>query len=269
MSDSNFQVDEMRLMAISFFALILIQFLFFTTGVFAQEYTNDPPEFNSSNQTLIEADRPAPPGSSSAQNGTKRTFNVSVSTNGDCAGLDKDWFGNPLELCLDSHQTNPDQATIYLNDNENNEQTSDYTFSVGDTKEIDGLTNYNTTIELDRCQYCDQGEEEVWYFDAVVIEFGTNSSGGFFGGLVYLAETIGWAAAFFIGLVFDIVLLVIDIASFTLAIGGYLIGGWVRINGELGQVSPFLPLIVTGVQLPLYFLAFNGVAKIIKMIPTT
>lgn len=110
-----------------------------------------------------------------------------------------------------------------------------------------------------------------------------NPSGGIFGvfsdlfalisGIVWIGKAI--VVGIFVGIIW-IVNTTVTISFFLVALGafavdfiGYMILGWANVIDMLGDVSSFYPLIVIGAQVPMYIILFNGIAKVVKMLPFT
>jgi len=261
-ADSNFTEHEIRGLTIAFIALVVLNgvlFIGFSGGTLTED--SDVPTINPGEYSVgIVGDLPNAPGSTS-ENGSVNTYSYNSLNEGDTYGLDSEWFANPLELRIDNIGSY--QVIFSLRDNVAGGPWVQNTVGYQNKITVDsGLENFMVDI------YFEKVDSNTVSLSATVTDYRSGNS-GFFGGLVYLAQVIGYGIGAILEFAINAVIIITQIAVFVFELMAFMVIGWGAIIAETGEVSPFLTLIVTAPNIALLLYVFNGIAKIIKMIPTT
>lgn len=291
MGDSNITIGEMKIVSTAFVALVIINGVFFATGLFDDEFDNEPPVLNMSSQDFITAGEfPEAPGIAgqgtlvwdgsgelwSAVNGQRGESLIYVQSD------------YPDRLSVEVQNASGDLNIVVIN----SEDTD------GDSEpEIVSLDSYDVTNEGQTILHENTSGGEHWVIEFNVTELEnvnepnmyvevdyevveSNTDTGAFAGIIgtgeglaqwfgYLGLIVRWFFAVLFELIITVVTVAFQLLTFGFDLASYLINGWINVTDALSDVSVFLTLLVIAPQLVLYFILFNFSMKILKVLPTT
>lgn len=265
MSETNFDIGEMKLITSAFLGLVFINAVFFYGGILGDSMTATPPTFNATNQSLVTAGEfPQSPSQSPVRN-VSRVLNRSydVTYGSEWKDLDRKWLSTSVEARPAKWNEDNQSVKWEFQTAKGHHKTSTW-IAEGEEDNVT-IGNYHIKVTTLNVKATDQ-----FIIDGRFEVSGTEKTGnGFFAGLKHLSDIIGWGIAAFFEIAISVVLTITDMVTFVGGLLLYLVRGWIEIGGELNETSPFLTLVVFGIQLPLYLLSFNGVMKIVKALPFT
>lgn len=264
--DSNFSTSEMEMVAVAFIALVILNGLFFGTGIFGTKYDAEPPQLNYTGQNMVEAgefpDRPIGPN----QFRMSMFSGVGSASHHELNGSTDILIGSTATDCeyeITESAGSVDTSTTVTVDRSNGSQG---TGTLGEWRITFVIENDIGCTAVGTVQSSPGGDKG---FLSGFLGDASNAVAGVFEAVVYLGEIILWMFATLFEVIVSAITVAGTLITWSVDMANYLVDGWLRVTDQVGSTSSFLPLLIWGSQVPMYLILFNAIMKVIKALPTT
>ena len=261
MGDSNFEEWEVKTFVGSFFTIVLLSFILTGSGALATE-VGQPPTLNESETgvDLNTSDFPEEPSIdesvSTIETGEQYEWTISDRTQ-----LTKTWFA---DWFLGITTISGSEVTFYTYETASF-QEEELTLSNGNSGTIKYGDDRQSSLDI-RVDSISAGPDQSNTVTFTILSDDNNSGGGIPETVFYIGSIISWGFSFIFGIITDVVSSLATIGQYNLGLVWYLISLWTSVGALIPGV---LGLLFQGFTLVLFVLLFNGVIKILKVLPTT